>query len=180
MLGTAAVRRAAVHRHLQPHHAVVAATDPVALATFHHHRVIRPYVRVPHQPAGAEFRVGLLVGGERHFDIHQRPHARGFERAQRQQQRRVRALHVRRAPPVNPTALHHTTERVGVSPLPGYRNHIIVRVDMQRLLGAARGEFTDDIIPRIRLLLRRQVLFHERARDRKTAGFQSGCRQLLG
>ena len=131
-----------------------------------------------HHPARAEQRVRFLVGGERHFHVHLRPRARRLQRAQRQQEARDRAFHVRRAAPELPAAVHRPAERMPVPPFARHRHHIVVRIEVHGLRRARRREFPQHVESRKPPLLWRQVQREKRVRHAMTLRLQAARRKL--
>jgi len=179
LLGHGAVGGLAVHGDLEPDDAVVAAADGVGLAAFHDDGVVGTDGGAFHEPAGPEDGVGLLVGGERHLDVHPRRRARGAQGLQRKEEARHGALHVGGAAAEDPAALHRAAERAAVAPPAGDGHDIVVRVEMDRLPGTARGELAEHVETREAVLLRRQGAAQQARRDRVTAGLQADGGQLM-
>ena len=132
-----------------------------------------------HHPAGPEGGVGLLVGGEGYLDVHQRLGAGGPERTQGEEQRGDRALHVRRAAPVDPAVLNSTGKRRAVLPRARDRDHIVVGVEMDRLPRAAARAEAKHVVTGKPVLFARQGALQQRRRDRVAPGLEPGSRQFL-
>ena len=132
----------AVNDHLKPDRAVVAAAHRATFAALHHDRIVGSHRSLGHEPACSENGIGLLVGRERHLDIHLGLGAGGAQRPQRQQETRNRALHIRRAASINPTRVNGPAKRRGVFPAAGDGHDIIVRVEVNRLPGTANRQAT--------------------------------------
>ena len=93
-VGDRAVCGQAVHADIEPHDAVVAAADGVALAALADDGVVGAEFSVAGDPTSTESAVGLLVGGERDLDVKVGLAAGGPQRLQGEDDAGDGALHV--------------------------------------------------------------------------------------